>query len=42
MDKIITEFFIEKFIIETSRVLFLVLGAFSLDEKKLLERVKKI
>ena len=40
-DKLITETFIQQFIIETSHVLVLVIGAITLNEQKLLERVKK-
>ena len=41
-DKLITEKFIEKFIIYTSDILVLVVGAITLNEQKILERVKKI
>ena len=41
-DKLITEAFIQQFIIDTSHILILVVGAITLNEQKLLERVKKI
>ena len=41
-DKLITEKFIEQFIINTSDILVLVVGAITLNEQKILERVKKI
>ena len=41
-DKLITEKFIEQFIINTSDILVLVVGAITLNEQKILERIKKI
>ena len=41
-DKLITEKFKEQFIINTSDILVLVVGAITLNEQKILERVKKI
>lgn len=40
-DKLITETFIQQFIIETSHILVLVIGDITLNEQKILERVKK-
>ena len=40
-DKLITETYIQKFIMHTSHVLVLVIGAITLNEQKILERVKK-
>ena len=40
-DKLITETYIQQFIIETSHILILVVGIITLNEQKLLERVKK-
>ena len=41
-DKLITEKFIEQFIIHTSDILVLVVGAITLNEQKIIERIKKI
>ena len=41
-DKLITEAFIQQFIIEISDILILVVGAITLNEQKLLERVRKL
>ena len=40
-DKLITETFIQQFNIETSHILLLVVGSITLNEQKILERVKK-
>ena len=40
-DKLITEAFLQQFIIETSHILILVVGSITLNEQKILERVKK-
>ena len=40
-DKLITETYIQKFIMYTSHILVLVIGAITLNEQKILERVKK-
>ena len=40
-DKLITEAFIQQFIIHTAHILILVVGAITLNEQKLLERIKK-
>ena len=40
-DKLITEKFIEQFIIHTSDILVLVVGSITLNEQKILERIRK-
>lgn len=40
-DKLITETFIQQFIIENAHILILVVGSITLNEQKILERVKK-